>query len=423
MSLEAASVSELVNSIKSTLEDQFHEVMVQGEITNLSPSAAGHWYFNLSDENACISCALFKSDAFRNPLISKLKNGDKIVIVGPISVFQKRGTFQILVKRLLPAGEGQLRLQYEKLKAKLSAEGVFDLEKKRPLPLFPQRIAVITAQHGAALQDFLNVINRRSIWVDVVIVPALVQGEGSAKSLINALNKALQLKDVEVIVLTRGGGSMEDLWSFNDEQLVRAVAASPIPVVSAVGHQVDYTLCDYAADHRSETPTAAAETLSQPQTELKARLNFCHSHLKSEVFKTGQHVQLIIQKFHPRELQGLIWQKLQSSQKRLASVRLRDRAPELIGHHDASQLLDESLIKLMHAEKINISNNKHHLQRLEQVLTALGPQQVLMRGYSFVKNEGGEVVTSLQQYTNTAPGSKLKLHFHDGAGTAIKEIP
>src|SRR5687767_15038308 len=165
MGFEAATVTDLVSSIKGILEEQFQEVMIQGEVTNLSPSSSGHWYFTLSDENACISCALFKADALRNPLIRNLKDGDKIIIFGPISVYQKRGTFQILVKRIMPAGAGQLKLQFERLKAKLSSEGLFDLARKKAIPSLPKKVAIITAPHGAALQDFLNVMRRRSLWL------------------------------------------------------------------------------------------------------------------------------------------------------------------------------------------------------------------------------------------------------------------
>ncbi len=421
MDFNAATVSELVSSIKGLLEEEFQEVMVQGEVTNLSPSAAGHWYFTLSDEDACISCALFKGDALRNPLIRNLKNGDKIVVLGPVSVYQKRGSFQLLVKRLLPAGEGQLKLQFEKLKAKLSQEGLFDIERKKAIPLFPKRIAVITAEHGAALQDFLNVMKRRSLWLDIIIVPAIVQGDASAKSLINALKKAQSLPEVDVIVLTRGGGSIEDLWSFNDENLIREMAQCEVALISAVGHQVDFTLCDYVADHRSETPTAAAETLSQPQTELKSRLVFCHSHLKSDLFKLGQHVQLLGQRFHPKEMLALIWQKLQTAQKKLSSVRLLDRGEELIGHQEASQKLDEAMMRLDHIIKMKTAERNEQLKRLHQVLSALNPSQVLSRGFSYVKVRNQGVVSSLKDYNNIESSTQFEIHFHDGSGIAMKE--
>lgn len=420
LGFDAASVSELVGSIKDVLEDQFHEIMVQGEVTNLSPSAAGHWYFTLSDEEASISCALFKGDALRNPLIRSLKDGDKIVIAGPISVYQKRGTFQIIAKRILPAGEGQLKLQFDRLKAKLSHEGLFDLEKKKIIPQFPKRIAVITAPHGAALQDFLNVMERRTIWNDILIVPAVVQGQDSARSLVAALKRAQEIGGIDVIVLTRGGGSLEDLWSFNDETLVRAIDACPIPVISAVGHQVDFTLCDYAADFRAETPTAAAETLSQPQTELKARLNFCVTHLKSDLFKLFQSVQLMGQRFHPREMMGLIWQKLQKAQKDLSQIRLRDRAPELLGLHEDSQRLDELILRLQHASTMKTARSKERIERLDHVLRALNPDNVLGRGYTYLKTNTGKVVSSFSEYEKLSHGEGFDIQFQDGKGQASR---
>lgn len=421
MGFDAATVSDLVASIKDVLEEQFQEVMVQGEVTNLSPSGAGHWYFTLSDENAALSCALFKGDALRNPLIRNLKDGDKIVIVGPISVYQKRGSFQLLAKRIFPAGEGQLKLQYERLKAKLSQEGLFDIERKKEIPKFPKRVAVITAEHGAALQDFLNVLGRRSLWMDVLIVPALVQGDGAPRSLVSALKKAQAISDIDVIVMTRGGGSMEDLWGFNDENLVRAIYDCPIPVISAVGHQVDFTLCDYVADHRSETPTAAAETLSQPQTELKARLNFCQTHLKSDLFKVYQHVQLMTQKFHPKELLALMKEKIQDGHMRLQSIHLSERASELIGLPEAEQRLDEAELRLLHNMQMKSTGLSEKLNRLEHVLEALNPSKVLGRGYSYVTTKEGTVLTSLKDYSKTASGSKIEIQFHDGKGLAIKE--
>lgn len=421
MGFEAASVSELVSSIKNLLEEEFQEVFVQGEVSNLSPSASGHWYFTLSDEIACIACALFKSDALRNPLIRGLKDGDKIIVLGPISVYQKRGSFQLLAKRILPAGAGQLKLQYERLKARLAGEGLFDIERKKALPKFPKRIAVITAEHGAALQDFLNVLKRRSIWCDVVIIPALVQGDGAARTLIHALEKIKDLKDIDVVVLTRGGGSMEDLWAFNDEHLVRAISQYEIPIISAVGHEVDFTLCDYVADHRSETPTAAAETLSQPQTELKGRLHFCQTHLKSELFKMRQRIELMNQKFHPREMFSLIWQKVQGAQKRLSQVRLRDRAEELIGLSESSQMIDELQLRLVHAAQVRFNTLNEKINRLEHVLSALNPKLVLKRGYSLLETEEGELITSSEQYKKMSHGTPFLVQFYDGKGAASKE--
>ncbi len=416
---DAPTVSDLVNHIKDVLEGQFHEVMVQGEVTNLSPSSAGHWYFTLSDENACISCALFKMDAMRNPLIRNLKNGDKIIILGPISVYPKRGTFQILAKRIMPAGEGQLKLQFERLKAKLAAEGLFDIETKKALPVFPKRVAVITAPHGAALQDFLNVMKRRTLWHDIIIVPAVVQGPDSPRSLLSALKKAEAIPGVDVIVLTRGGGSLEDLWSFNDEQLVRAIHECAIPTISAVGHQVDFSLCDYVADHRAETPTAAAETLSQPQTEMEKRLVYCQSHLRSELFKRKQAIELWIQKLHPREILGLIHEKIKNAHKELSEIRLRDRAHELMGHHEKSQELDELLMRMKHKIEYKMNDVKGELKRLDQVMGALDPSKVLTRGYSYVETEG-KVLTTLSDFKKLPSEAVLGIRFQDGIAKVKK---
>src|SRR5690606_34484554 len=391
------SVSELVNAIKSLLEDDFQEVVVQGEVSNLSASSAGHYYFTLSDEDASLSCAIFRQDAMRNPLLKTLKDGDKITILGPISVYQKRGTFQLLGKRIFPAGEGQLKIQFEKLKAKLSAEGLFDLERKKPIPLYPKKIAIITAPQGAALQDFLNVLKRRSLWFEVTIIPALVQGDAAPRSLISALKNVEKLKMFDLIVFARGGGSIEDLWAFNSEALVRAISECEIPIISAVGHQVDYTLCDFVADLRVETPTAAAELISQPQTQLRDRINYASTHLKNEMIKITQKIQILTHRSHPKQMLQFIWQKLNAAEKRLSDIRLMGRGEELIGMSEHSQLLDELAMRLDHSQKIMMNSRKDHLKRLDQVLKALDPSGVLGRGYSFIKSQNG-VLSSYEDY-------------------------
>lgn len=307
------------------------------------------------------------------------------------------------------------------MKAKLSQEGLFDIETKLKIPEFPKRIAVITAEHGAALQDFLNVFKRRSLWTDILIVPAIVQGDGAPQSLISALNKAQKIEDIEVIVLTRGGGSLEDLWAFNDENLVRAIYNCKIPVISAVGHQVDFTLCDYVSDLRSETPTAAAETLSQPQTELNSRLIYCQTHLKSNIFKTSQHIQLMIQKFHPRELLNLITQKIHHADKKLSLLNLADKAEELIGLPEARQRVDEASLRLNHAREINFKGLSEKLKRLEQVLFALNPSNVLSRGFTYVKSFDGELISSQKDLIKYKNGTKLEIYFHDGKGNVLKD--
>ncbi len=420
MDFNAASVSELVHAIKSLLEEDFQEVVVQGEISNLSSSSAGHYYFTLSDEEASLSCAVFKQDAMRNPLMRNLKDGDKITILGPISVYQKRGTFQLLGKRVFPAGEGQLKIQFEKLKAKLSAEGLFDLERKKAIPVYPKKIAIITAPQGAALQDFLNVIKRRSLWFDVTIIPALVQGDAAPRSLINALRAAQDISGIELIVFARGGGSIEDLWAFNSEDLVRFIDRCEIPVISAVGHQVDFTLCDFVADLRAETPTAAAEMISQPQTQLKDRLSYASTHLKNEMIKISQRIQILTHRSHPRQMLQFIWQKLKKDEQRLNQIRLMNRGEELIGLTENSQILDELFMRLNYSEKSMMNAHQENLKRLNQVLSALNPKGVLGRGYSFVKTKKG-VLSSQEQYSKLENNELIEITFHDGIGLARKE--
>lgn len=418
--MQAASVSDLVISIKNLLEDQFQEVFVEGEVTNLSLSSSGHWYFNLSDASSSISCALFKLEALRNPLIRNLKDGDKIIILGPVSVYQKRGSFQVIVKRLFPAGVGQLKIQLERLKSKLSQEGLFDLDKKKSIPKFPKRIAIITAEHGAALQDFLNVYKRRSLWQDILIIPSLVQGDGAAKKLLMALKTAQNIEGIDVIVLTRGGGSLEDLWAFNDEDLVREISNCPVPVISAVGHEVDYTLCDFVADHRSETPSAAAEFLSQPHTELKSRLYFCHTHLKSEMIKIQQRFQIIREKSHPSEMIHLIKKNFIQAQLKLSQVRLMDRGFELMGLNEKRRELDELEMRIKHTSEVKINSWKDKLIRYEQVLTAIDPKRVLNRGYSYIQDDNKMVITNFSDFQKLKDKAHINIHFKDGIGNAQK---
>ena len=286
--LKASSVTEVVSSIKNSLEKEYFNLTILGEVSNLSLSSAGHYYFNLSDKNCSISCALFKMDALRNPAIRKIKNGAKVLLRGPISVYAKRGTFQVICKSIIPYGEGDLKAQFDFLKEKLNSQGYFDPQKKQLIPTLPTRIAIITALQGAALQDFLNIMKRRSFHYQVTIVPSIVQGDDCPRSLIKALTKVEKVGGFDVVVLARGGGSMEDLWGFNDEELVKKIFSMSIPTISAIGHQIDYTLSDYVCDMRCETPSAAAEILSQGQTQVIQNLKVAGKSLKNsfKIFKS-----------------------------------------------------------------------------------------------------------------------------------------
>ncbi len=418
--MEAISVSEFIYDIKNLLEGEFTSSQVLGEISNLSLSSAGHWYFTLSDEKASISCALFKGDALRNPMIRQLKDGDQIVLFGPLSLYAKRGSIQLIAKQLTKYGVGNLKDQFEKLKKKLAAEGLFDLSRKKSIPLLPEKIAVITAPGSAALQDFLNVMKRRTLWHNILIIPAVVQGDSSPKSLISALNLVKKRNDIDICVLTRGGGSLEDLWSFNDEKLVRTIAEFPIPVISAVGHQVDFTLCDFVSDLRCETPTAAAEIISQEQTYIKERLIFLRQKLLLKIKQVQSQIDNTFQKFHPKMLIQKLWQLFQNYQKVLGQYNLANRFYELSHFYEHQQSLDELSNRLVQSIDAYYKNYFHKLNSAHMVLKAIDPTSVLKRGYSYVVDEKGSVLLSSKDFKKLAIKSKLKIQFHDGFGNVEK---
>lgn len=420
MKIQAYSVTDVVSQIKHTLESNFRALVVQGEISNLSSSAAGHWYFTLSDGQSSISCALFKMDAYRNPLIRKLKDGDQVLITGPISVYTKRGSFQLLAKKIHPAGKGNLLAQFEALKEKLKIEGLFDLDLKKEIPKFPNKIAVITALKGAALQDFLNVMKRRTLWGEIIIVPAIVQGDDSARSLRVALKNAQKVKDVEVIVLTRGGGAMEDLWSFNDEKLVRDIFSCEIPVISAVGHQVDYTLCDYVSDMRCETPTAAAEILSQGQTELKQRLSYVAHKLKHLLYEQHATIERKIKKLNPLNLLHLVQEQLYFYKEKVLGLKLTHRVHELLPVNEYQIRLDDNFVSMTNTIETKLKDRQNRIKVAHSMLQSLNPSNVLKRGYTILKTDNNKVITNLNNFNKIKSQKMLTVQFADGTAEVKK---
>jgi exodeoxyribonuclease VII large subunit len=260
------SVWELTQEIKSALEDRFPPLWVEGEISNLSRPASGHVYFTLKDEYAQIRCVLWRETAQSIPF--EMENGMHIIVSAKLSVYEKQGQYQLYVEDIQPVGIGKLELAFQQLKEKLFKEGLFDEDHKKPVPEYPHRIGIVTSPTGAALKDFVNVISRRFPAVELVLYPVRVQGEGAAEEIGEAIRDFNQYKRVDVLVLTRGGGSLEDLWAFNEEKVARAIFASRIPVVSAVGHQIDFTIADFVADLRAATPSAAAEILVKDRKEI-----------------------------------------------------------------------------------------------------------------------------------------------------------
>ena len=417
--MKTLSVSEIVFAIKNRLEDEFPLITVEGEVSNLSGSAAGHFYFTLSDKDSSLSCALFKMDAMRNPFIRKCRNGDKVVISGPISVYAKRGSFQLLTKRITPAGKGDLKAQFEALKAKLNAEGLFDIQRKQAIPVLPKRVAVITALGRAALQDFLNIIKRRSSWYDVTIIPAVVQGDKCPSSIIKAIKKAEEKNEYDVLVITRGGGSLEDLWGFNDEGVVRAASDCKVPIISAIGHQVDFSLLDLVSDLRCETPSSAAEVLTTEQVRLKDRLRQNAKSLRSHAIEFKSVIERKISNLNPLNTLSLLIQKLHSNQSKLRDLNIFEQADPL-SIYENFQHIDVLSERLKQKTKENTLEKKNQLSQVKAVLDSLSPTKVLERGYTMMENENGKVLTSYKEFAKIEDNSNLKIHFHDGSGNVKK---
>jgi len=424
------SVSQVVGQIKQTLEGQFRHISVEGEVTNLSHSSTGHWYFTLSDRDSSMSGALFKMDALRNPMIKRIKDGDKVICSGSIGVYGKRGTFQLIAKSIVPVGKGDLTEQFEQLKKRLAGDGLFDLDIKKPIPELPKRIAVITAPRSAALADFLNILKRRSIWVDAVIAPALVQGDTAPASIRKALHNVIKYsleeekkgsgKHFDAIVLTRGGGSLEDLWAFNDEGLAWDIYNCPIPVISAVGHQVDFSISDFVADLRCETPSAAAEVLSHRQTQLLEDLDNCKKHLKNmgQLILTDKVRR--VQASHPRIILDKIWSNFNKLQKRLERCQLEKRADELLHLPDYYMRLDDALNTMTSEIDEKIKSYQQRTDKSNELLRVLNPHNVLERGYSYVETKEGKVIADKKSFEKLAEGETLKLNFHNGSGQVTK---
>jgi len=424
---EEWTVSEVVYSIKNNLESEFVSLFVTGEVSNLSASTAGHYYFNLSDSDASLSCALFRGDALRNPEVKKIKNGDKITCTGSISVYVKKGQFQLIVKRVSAAGRGTLFEQYEVLKKKLASEGLFDVENKKIIPKFPKRVAIITTPGGAALQDFLNIFERRSISMDIVLIPAVVQGDGSAASLRAALHRCIEYhlksapeKQFDVIVLGRGGGAIEDLWSFNDEALAWDIYNCPVPTISAVGHQVDFTIADFVADFRAETPSAAAEVLTEYQVSVKENLSNQIRHLHQQMTSILSVKKSVLSARHPQKAIQKLISNIFELKHRFVKLHFEERSLQLLRLDEKLQQMDEFEVRLLDSMSERISEEKEKLEHKFQILESLNPKNVLNRGYSFVTSQKGDCISNTKDFETLTNESELTLHFHDGIGQVVK---
>lgn len=405
------TVSQLNQRAKQLLEITFNSVKVEGEISNLSRPSSGHWYFTLKDKGAQVRCAMFRSRTAQVKF--QPKEGDQIVVRGKVSLYENRGDYQLIVDAMKPAGEGQLQQAFIHLKQKLGAEGLFALESKQALPPEIKRIAVITSPTGAAIHDILTVLKRRFPAIEVDIYPVQVQGQEAARQIIWSINQANSDARADVIIAGRGGGSIEDLWCFNDENLARTIFNSRLPIVSAVGHEVDFTIADFVADVRAPTPSAAAEMLSPDQQEYWQRLNGLSSQLEKSIQQQLQNKHWQLQSAqrglqHPgdkltqyAQTLDMLELRLQQSQKnRLSRLqqRLSNSQQKLQQQSPANTLqkVDAQLSylqqRLSSAIKYAIANKKERLQQHALLLNAVSPLQTLGRGYAILQTESETVV-------------------------------
>ncbi len=360
------SVSDLNRMAREILERSFPLFWVAGEISNLTRAASGHWYFSLKDERAQVRCVMFRN---RNAYLDWIpREGDHVEARALVTLYEARGDFQLTVEGLQKAGLGALFEAFERLKAKLENEGLFDPARKRPLPSLPRQIGIVTSPDAAALHDVLTTLRRRMPAIPVVIYPTPVQGKGAAEKIAQAIRTACNRTECDVLIVCRGGGSMEDLWQFNEEIVARAIAASPIPIVSGVGHETDFTIADFAADRRAPTPTAAAEMVAPERVTLLHRLSQTHLRLQ-------------------RQMRNLLDQRTQ--QLDYLSNRLRSPRQQ-VEHRQA--LLNQLGMRLKTGMAQSVTAQRQRLVRLEQSLIHLDPNAVLERGYALVQTTDGEIV-------------------------------
>jgi exodeoxyribonuclease VII large subunit len=380
------SVTELNQMVRSLLEDALPLLWVEGEISNFMRPSSGHWYFSLKDSNAQIRCAMFQRQ--NKTLNFQPENGAKVLLRGKISLYEPRGDFQMIADFMEEAGDGALRRAFELLKLRLAAEGLFESAKKKVLPKIPKTIGVVTSPTGAAIRDIISVLKRRFPGITIIIYPTLVQGNSAAPQIVEALSVANTRKECEVIILARGGGSLEDLWPFNEEIVARAIFSSELPVISAVGHEIDFTIADFVADHRAPTPSAAAELVSPDRIEELQHLARIYTALTRQIKN-----------------------KLNESRTRFEELlkRLQHPGQRL---RDQSQRLDELDQRLQRAMLQKINHYQHQLTGLVRSLDAISPLATLARGYAIVSSEKtGEIIYRANQIEN---GEKIIAKLSEG---------
>ncbi|MGD8307752.1 MAG: exodeoxyribonuclease VII large subunit [Ignavibacteria bacterium] len=380
------SVSELTKEIKLALEENFSRISVIGEISNFKSHVSGHWYFNLKDSDAVINCTMWKG--FNNYVYFTPQDGMKVIVNGSITVYPPRGSYQIDVRSIQPAGLGELQEAFEKLKQKLMSEGLFEAAAKKSLPSFPERIGLVTAIGSAALQDMISVADRRFPAVELVIAPATVQGAGAAESIVNAIKQLNLKKNIDVIILGRGGGSIEDLWAFNEEKVARAIYSSSIPVVSAIGHEVDFTIADFVADLRAPTPSVAMEVATPDIDEIFVFLNDFSYNASNHMKKVIDEMMIEIGPF-------------------TNSYAVRYPMDLLRKYQQKIDLLAENLLQKID-QRILAGKNKVSFH--SKSVSLMDVDKTLKRGFVLVKQDS-EYITTVKKFNRK---KRADLLFHDG---------
>lgn len=415
---QVLTVSQLTREIREVLESRLGSVWVEGEVSNHRLQSSGHQYFTLKDAGSQLSCVLFRGAAAR--VSARLADGVQVQVLGDVSVYEPRGQYQMIVRQVQGRGQGGLQAQFEALKRKLHAEGLFDQARKKEIPRFPQVIAVVTSPTGAAIQDMLNILTRRAPWLRVLVYPVRVQGAGAELEIVRALQVLdrageFGLPVPDTIVVGRGGGSLEDLWCFNEEVLARAIAAMHIPVISAVGHEIDFTIADFAADLRAPTPSAAAELLAPDVAELRRMLDASARILQNRVSSTLGHHEHVLELMAKgpllSELPRVLLeadQEIDEADSRVRELmrehfrRLQDAVAEkqhALSTMHPRAMISEAGFRVSSAMQMIQQSMRTRLQRdgdllhaREEVLRHLGPEAVLRRGFSYTTNAAGEVL-------------------------------
>ncbi len=435
----ALTVSELTTHIKDLLEGEFPDVWVRGEISNFKRHSSGHWYFTLKDAHAQLPCVCFR---LQNRLIRfRPEDGLEIYARGRLSVFERRGEYRLLVAYMEPVGIGSLQLAFEQLKARLAAEGLFDPARKRPLPLTPRKIGVITSPTGAAIRDILRILKRRNRGIDVLICPVRVQGEGAAEEIAEAIRLLNQREDLDVLIVGRGGGSIEDLWAFNEEIVARAIFHSRIPIISAVGHETDFTIADFVADVRAPTPSAAAEMVAARRDELierfaalelrlvktaryllvRQRERLSQLHARPGFMRARTAVQQAWQRVDDLDyrLQIAMARRVRAARERFATLSMRltaQRPSRRLAEVRGRLAILRNRLDATIRERVHIC--RRHLSLAVGKLDALSPLAVLSRGYAIVWNEQHAIV---RDAAGVRVGERLRIRLFKGQLKAVTE--